>query len=77
MDLVDELWLVTAPKDITLRRLAGRGVSEPEALARMAKQLPPEKKIKFATQVIDNESNLEDLKKKVENLWQALHNEKR
>jgi dephospho-CoA kinase len=77
MDLVDELWLVTAPKDITLRRLAGRGVSEPEALARMAKQPPPEKKIKFATQVIDNESNLEDLKKKVENLWQALHNEKR
>jgi dephospho-CoA kinase len=77
MDMVNELWLVVAPKDLTLRRLEGRGVSESEALARLAKQPPPEKKMGYASQVINNEGNLEDLRKKVENLWQALHNERK
>jgi dephospho-CoA kinase len=77
MDMVDQLWLVVAPKDLTLKRLEGRGVPESEALARMANQPPPEKKIGLASQVINNEGDLEDLKKKVENLWQALHNERK
>jgi dephospho-CoA kinase len=76
MDMVDELWLVVAPREITLKRLEGRGVPEAEALARMAKQPPPDKKLGIATEVINNKGGLEDLKAKVENLWQGLHNKK-
>ncbi len=74
-DMVDELWLVVASKNITLKRLEGRGLREPEALARMAAQTPFEKLKPHATVVIHNDGSLEELKAKVNQLWTELNQE--
>jgi dephospho-CoA kinase len=76
MDMLDELWLVTAPRDLTLKRLEGRGLPESEALARMAAQTPPEKLASYARAVINNDGNMDHLKEQVEKLWNGLHNKK-
>jgi dephospho-CoA kinase len=75
MDMVDELWLVVAPHDLTLKRLKERGLPEQEALARMAAQTPPEKLKQHAGEVIQNDGDLAKLKSTVENLWRKIHNE--
>jgi dephospho-CoA kinase len=75
MDMVDVLWLVVAPHDLTLKRLKERGLPEPEALARMAAQTPPEKLKQYAGEVIHNDGDLAKLKSTVENLWRKIHNE--
>ncbi len=74
-DMVDELWLVTAPAETSIKRLKARGLSESEALARLAAQPPPEKKAPFATLILSNEGTLEELKAKVDRLWSRIHNE--
>ena len=73
MDMVDELWLVVAPRDITLKRLQEqRGISEAEAMARMAAQTPAEKLAAHAKIIIHNDSSLEDLKSRVKKLWDEI-----
>lgn len=69
----DALWLVTCPEAERIRRLMqNRGLSEAEARARVAAQMPEEKKIPFADYVIPNEKNLEDLAERVRKGWDAL-----
>jgi dephospho-CoA kinase len=75
IDMVDVLWLVVAPHDITLKRLQERGLPESEALARLAAQTPPEKLRLHAGEVIHNDGDLTKLKSSVENLWHKMHNE--
>jgi dephospho-CoA kinase len=77
MDMLDELWVVTAPREATLKRLKERGLSEAEALARLAAQTPAEKMKPYAKTVIDNKGNLEDLKAQVVKLWQKIHDKSR
>jgi dephospho-CoA kinase len=72
---MDQIWLAIAPKDVTLMRLKKRGLSESDAKARIAAQIPGETKINQATQVIKNDGSLNDLREKVANLWNGLHNE--
>lgn len=74
-DMVDQLWVVAAPRDITLKRLKGRGLSESEALARMARQPKAEERSRYADAIIHNDGNLDDLKTQVEKLWQEIHND--
>jgi dephospho-CoA kinase len=74
-EMVDQLWLVVAPKDLTLSRLEGRGLPESEALARMARQPPAEERLRYADVVIRNDGDLDDLRKQVEKLWSAIHND--
>lgn len=69
MDMIDELWLVTAPLDLTLERLKQRGLSKSEALARLEVQTPSEKLLPMAKVLIENEGDLDDLKARVERLW--------
>ena len=69
MDMVDELWLVTASQSLTLERLKIRRLSESEALRRLASQTPPERLTTQAKVVIKNDSTLEDLRTNVEKLW--------
>jgi dephospho-CoA kinase len=75
-DIPDELWVVTAPEEVTLKRLKERGMSEPEALARLAAQMPFEKMKPYASVVIENNGSLEDLKNQVVKFWQKLNNGK-
>lgn len=76
MDMVDELWLVEAPVEPTLKRLQKeRGLPEAEALARMAAQTPAEKLAVYAREIIRNDGTLEDLKNKVHTLWRSRQKE--
>jgi dephospho-CoA kinase len=70
----DEYWVVKAPREIILKRLQGRGLSESESLARMANQSPPEEKVKHGLVIINNEGSLEDLKSNVMKLWLKTQN---
>jgi len=71
--LVDEVWVTAASESTVLKRLKERtGLSEPESLARIHSQLPPEERLKRADVVINNDGNLDELKAKVRELWQKL-----
>ncbi|MBA7698736.1 Dephospho-CoA kinase [subsurface metagenome] len=70
---VDEVWVVVAPEAAVIERLRERsGLSEAESLARIRSQISSEARAKHADVVIDNNGNLDELKAKVEALWQHL-----
>jgi len=72
--LVDEVWVTVASESTVLRRLKEKfGLSEPESLARIGSQLPSEEKVKHADVIINTDCDLDELKAKVEELWQGLH----
>ena len=73
VDEVDEVWVTVAPESTVLKRLKKKvGLSEPESLARIRSQLPPEEKIKQADVIIDTDCSLDELKSRVKKLWQKL-----
>ena len=49
-----------------------RGMSEEQAQARIAAQMPIEEKRRLATHVVDNTGSLDDLHRQVERLWTEL-----
>jgi dephospho-CoA kinase len=72
-DSLDGLIVVTAPEEVALERLRKRdGMSEAEALSRMAAQLPGEDKARHARFVIQNTGSEADLEAQVERIAQAL-----
>jgi dephospho-CoA kinase len=67
---VDEVWVVYIPLELQLGRLMEReNIERDLALERINSQMPIEEKIKKADVVIDNSGNLEELEKKVLELW--------
>jgi dephospho-CoA kinase len=72
----DQVWVLKTPRELTLKRLEARGLSESEALARMANQTPPEQHIQRELIVIENDGTRQDLRAKVEKLWEGIHNKK-
>lgn len=67
--MCDEVWLVTAPKEIRLRRLAERDDVPLESLnARMASQMSDEEKAGLSDFVIENAGTEEELRDKIESL---------
>jgi dephospho-CoA kinase len=69
----DTVLLVYAPDELALRRLVElRGMSEEQARARIAAQLPIEEKRRLATHVIDNTGSPDELRRRVERLWAEL-----
>ena len=72
--LVDEVWVTVAPESTVLRRLVERtALSEEEALARIRSQLPSEERAKHADVVINTDCDLDEVKRKVKELWKGLH----
>ena len=72
--LVDEVWVTVASEDTVVKRLKQqRGLSEEEILARIRSQMTPEEWIKHADVVINNDSDIDELKAKVQELWARLH----
>jgi dephospho-CoA kinase len=64
------LWLVTAPPEVQLRRMMEtRGLSEAEARVRLAAQPSLEGKRALATEVIENDGTLEELRRQVTAAW--------
>jgi dephospho-CoA kinase len=72
-DEFDAIVLVDAPRELRLERLVrDRGLREPEAMAMIAAQMPAELKRARADIVIDNTGTLDDLRRRVDDAWDAL-----
>jgi dephospho-CoA kinase len=70
-DMFDEVWLVEAPREAVLQRLRDRGVDNTEAERRLASATDPARARKQATRVLDNDGDLDDLRRKVTEALQA------
>ncbi|MDP9727936.1 dephospho-CoA kinase [Alicyclobacillus tolerans] len=71
--LVDETVLVYVPYDIQLERLMKRNqLSEEEAKARIASQMPLDSKRKLADYLIDNSLTLEHTREQVQSIWRTI-----
>jgi dephospho-CoA kinase len=69
----DRVILVDAPEDVRLARLVqGRGLDVDEARRMMAAQMPATEKRRRADIVIENDSDLDALRRAVEHVWQGL-----
>jgi len=70
-DLVDQIWVATAPEEKVIDRLQNRvGLSEEQARSRIAAQQPPSEKVKHADVVIDTDCELAELGIRVLDLWE-------
>ncbi len=65
----DEIWVTDAPEDVMLARLRARGLPDPEARLRLRQQLASEEMRRAATEVIENDGDLEALRRRVESAW--------
>ncbi len=71
--LADEVWVVSAPKNVQIGRLMRRdGFTKEEALRRIASQMPLEEKCRRADRVIETDKPLEALYREVETLWREI-----
>lgn len=59
--LFDEVVVVTAPLESRLERLERRGMSRPDALARIDAQMSDEERVALATIVVSNDGTVKDL----------------
>ena len=64
--------VVDVPPELQVTRLAGRGLPEDQARARMAAQASREQRLAIATIVIDNSGTLADLDRRVAGVWDEL-----
>lgn len=72
-DGLDGLIVVTAPESVQIARLRLRdGMTEPEARARIAAQLPAAEKVRHATFVIENAGSEADLAAQVDKLLEKM-----
>jgi dephospho-CoA kinase len=71
-DGVDVVIVVHSPQEIQLERLAAKGMGERDASDRIAAQLAPEKRLARADIVIDNSGSLEQLGRRVDEVWEEL-----
>ena len=74
---VDDPWqlivVAHAPEDVRLRRLVElRGMTEADATARLASQVPDEARLRIADVVIDTAGSLESTLRQVDALWESL-----
>ncbi|WP_328531473.1 dephospho-CoA kinase [Nocardioides sp. NBC_00368] len=68
----DEVIVVDVPVETQVERAVARGMTEADARARIAAQASREDRLAVATYVIDNTGTLEDLRKRVEEIYDAL-----
>lgn len=72
-DLVDEVWVTVAPPQVAVERLRrDKGLSQEEALARIAAQLSNEERIQRADVVIATDCPLAQTRRIVDREWQRF-----
>lgn len=72
-DLVDQVWVTISPEAAVVNRLVcQKGFTEEQAGARIKSQTPISQRAKNADVVIDNDSDVASLRRKVERLWRGL-----
>jgi dephospho-CoA kinase len=70
--LVDEVWVVTCPRELQIKRLQERdNLSAAEAEARIKAQMPLEQKISYARQVIDNSKDKAHTRRQVQRILRS------
>ncbi|WP_329563244.1 dephospho-CoA kinase [Kitasatospora sp. NBC_01266] len=71
--LFDQVIVVDADEEVRLARLVERrGMSEPEARARMAAQASREQRLAVADLVVENNGSIEELADRVKDVWRLL-----
>ena len=66
-DIIDELWVITADREIRIQRLMdSRGYSREKCESVMATQLSEEEYAECADLLIDNSGSIEDTRKQIE-----------
>ncbi len=73
----DRVWVVVAPRQELLARLAGRGVSEEDALRRLRHQSSDDDFTAAADVVVVNDGDREALRQAVERAWAGVRAPKR
>ncbi len=69
-DVADEVWLVTAPLQQRIQRIAIRdGLDEERARQRIFSQMPDEDKAKYAQVIINNGGSIQELRELVGKLY--------
>ncbi len=69
----DFIWLTVAPPEVIFKRLVEKmGYSEAEAHARIDCQTSNDERRRYATEVIDTDTSIEELRAQVNILWQKL-----
>jgi dephospho-CoA kinase len=68
----DEVIVVDVPVETQVERAISRGMTEADARARIAAQASREQRLAAATYVIDNTGTLDDLRKRVREIYDAL-----
>ena len=72
-EMFESVVVVVAPETEQIERLrASRGMSEEEALARIASQFSAQQRTAIADWVITNDGSLEQLEREVDRLWNFL-----
>lgn len=67
--ICDEIWIVTAPREVMLQRLEARGMSRGEAEMRLRSQHSEEEFRSAADVVIENDADRERTKERVREAW--------
>jgi dephospho-CoA kinase len=71
--LFDKVLVVHIPPELQIKRLVERdGISRKEAVNMLKAQLPTDEKLAHADFVVNNEGSMEETRKQVEEIWQAL-----
>ena len=70
--MFDVVVVVSAPAETRTARLEARGMDPRDARARMAAQLPDSEREGAADVVVENDGSLEDLERRVDQLWTEL-----
>ena len=68
----DAVVVVEAPEELRVERLVARGLSEPDARARIAAQATDAQRREIADHILDNSADLDHLTAQVEALWHTL-----
>lgn len=72
-DLVDQVWVTISPETKVINRLVSeKGFTEEEAKARINSQTPISERAKGADVVIENDSDIDALRRKVRELWHKI-----
>jgi len=70
--MVDAVWVVTATEASVIKRLEKTGLSRDETMLRIRSQLTESERARVANVVIYNDYSPDELKQKVNKLWQGL-----
>ncbi|MFC2044359.1 dephospho-CoA kinase [Chloroflexota bacterium] len=71
--LVDEVWVIIGSETKVIERVKKqRGLVNKQTLARLRSQLPQEERVKHADVVINNDGDLDELRIRVNELWERL-----